>query len=323
MIVGFPYQTPEIIEEELSGLLALKPTLTQFLIYGPCPGTPFYEKVVRDGLLNPDVAADPELFYHRGTGFHSLVQHPTMTTAQIEAEQVRCFREDFRRLGPAIYRSIERWFLGYLKLRDSSSAVLKAKAERFAREIRKTYPVFLAGRIFGPTAEVRRWISDLAERIYAVLGRPRIHERLLSFAAAGAAAWTGLTLKLNWFQHPSLVRHTFRMPGEGLAKAWRRLDTRADEHHVRVERRAPSTVWIRIEGKLAPAGAGKLVAGLRDALHRKRERVVLDLAHLAQLEVEAERRLAEGLRAYRDRIRVVLPRMAEFATLAALFSLYR
>ncbi len=43
MIVGFPYQTPEIIEEELSGLLALRPVLTQFLIYGPCPGTPFYD----------------------------------------------------------------------------------------------------------------------------------------------------------------------------------------------------------------------------------------------------------------------------------------
>ena len=51
MIVGFPYQTPEIIEEELSGLLALRPGFTQFLIYGPVPGTPFHERPVNTCLI--------------------------------------------------------------------------------------------------------------------------------------------------------------------------------------------------------------------------------------------------------------------------------
>ena len=54
MIVGFPYQTPAIIEDELRGLLDLEPVFAQFLIYGPCPGTPFYEQVVREGTLAPE-----------------------------------------------------------------------------------------------------------------------------------------------------------------------------------------------------------------------------------------------------------------------------
>ena len=211
MIVGFPYQTPEIIEEELSGLLALRPVLSQFLIYGPCPGTPFYDQVVREGKLLPEVAEDPELFYRRGSGFYAMVSHPSMTPDQIEAAQQRCFEEDFRRLGPVLHRSLERWLEGYLKLRESPSAFLRAKAERFAADLRTAYPLFLAGRLFGPTAQVRRWIGQLQRRLHAALGEPTWKERLQSVGALGLACWTGITLRLGLFQHPRLVRRTFRV----------------------------------------------------------------------------------------------------------------
>jgi hypothetical protein len=213
MIVGFPYQTPEIIDEELSGLLALRPVLSQFLIYGPCPGTPFYDQVVREGKLLPEVAEDPELFYRRGSGFYAMVSHPSMTPDQIEAAQQRCFEEDFRRLGPVLHRSVERWLEGYLKLRESPSAFLRAKAERIAADLRRAYPLFLAGKLFGPTAQVRRWIGRLQERLHVALGSPTWKERLQSVGAVGLACWTGLTLRLRLFQHPPLVRHTFRMSG--------------------------------------------------------------------------------------------------------------
>jgi hypothetical protein len=213
MIVGLPYQTPEIIDEELSGLLSLQPVLSQFLIYGPCPGTPFYDQVVREGKLLPEVAEDPELFYRRGSGFYAMVRHPSMTPDQIEAAQQRCFEEDFRRLGPVLHRSVERWLEGYLKLRESPSAFLRAKAERIAADLRKAYPLFLAGRLFGPTAQVRRWIGRLQKRLQVALGSPTWKERLQSAGAVGLACWTGLTLRLGLFQHPPLVRHTFRMSG--------------------------------------------------------------------------------------------------------------
>jgi len=213
MIVGFPYQTPEIIEEELSGLLALRPVLSQFLIYGPCPGTPFYDQVVREGTLRPEVAEDRELFYRRGSGFYAMVSHPSMTPDQIEAAQQRCFQEDFRRLGPVLHRSVERWLEGYLKLRESPSAFLRAKAERIAADLRNAYPLFLVGRLFGPTAQVRRWIGRLQERLHVALGSPTWKDRLQSIGAVGLACWTGLTLRLGLFQHPLLVRHAFRMSG--------------------------------------------------------------------------------------------------------------
>ncbi len=323
MIVGFPYQTPEIIEQELADLLALRPVLAQFLIYGPCPGTPFYDLVVREGKLLPELAGDPELFYRQGTGFHAMVSHPSMTSDQIEAAQEFCYREDFRRLGPVLHRSVERWLEGYLKLRESRSAFLRAKAELIAADLRKAYPLFLVGRLFGPTAQVRRWIGGLQQRIHVALGSPTWKERLQSVAAVGLALWTGLTLRLGLFQHPPLVRHTFRMSDARPGRAWRRL-RRGDPagHSIQVERRPASTVWVLLEGRLTAVAAGRFVADLQAALARRKDRVVLDLARLARLEDGAVGELVAGLAGYRDRIRIILPRMGEFAALAAIFPLY-
>ncbi len=322
MIVGLPYQTPAIIDEELSGLLALKPALSQFLIYGPTPGTPFFERVMSEGLMHRELADDRELYYRNCTGFSAMVTHPTMTPGEIQAAQARCFREDFHRLGPSIFRSIESWLLGYLKLKDSPSPLLRGKAARFATEIRRTYPIFLAGRALGPGAGARKWIADLQARIHRTLGPPTWTERLQSVAAVGMAAWTGLTLKLGLFQHPPTMRHTFRMPEESRpARAWDRL--RAATHGVDVELRPESTVWVQVKGRLAAAGAERLAADLRDALKRTEDRLILDLRRLLHVEPGAAERIAEGLKAHRERVRIALPPTGEVAALATLFALYR
>lgn len=323
MIVGFPYQTPAIIEEELTGLLALRPVLTQFLIYGPCPGTPFYEQVIREGSLLPEVR-DPEQFYLRGTGFYAMVHHPTMTSEEIETAQAHCFKEDFRRLGPVLYRSVERWLDGYLKLHDSPNAFLRRQAGRIEGDLRNAYPIFLAGRLLGPTAEVRHWIGKLQKQLHAVLGKPTWKEHLQSVGAVVLAVWTGLTLKLGLFQHPPLVRHTFRMPHAATGRAWRKFGCEDPAGlSIRVEHRPASTVWVHLKGRLNSAAAHQFAADLRAALARKDDRVVLNMANLADLEDDAASTLSTGLETYRDRIRIILPVIGEFATLAAMFPLYR
>lgn len=213
MIVGFPYQTPEIIQEELDGLLALKPAFSQFLIYGPVPGTPFFDRVKKEGLFHKEIEEDPKTHYWRkGTGFYSLVKHETMSARQIEDLQASCFKQDFERLGPSIYRTVEVALNGYLKWKDSPIPIMRKKAAMFAGFIRAAYPAFLPGRVFGPSRESRRALGELEKRIYDVLGKPNLKERVLALGAVPAAAWTALTLKLNLFQHPKLIRREFRMP---------------------------------------------------------------------------------------------------------------
>ena len=152
--------------------MRLKPSLAQFLIYGPVPGTPFYERIIKDNLLQDVYTSDQDLFYRRADGFRTMIKHPTLSPKEIEDIQRWCFEQDFQRLGPSIYRVLETRFLGYLKLKNSPNPRLRQKADYFANELKYAYPVFLAGRLLGPNPSIRRWIGELQRRIHLELGRP-------------------------------------------------------------------------------------------------------------------------------------------------------
>ncbi|NLO91228.1 MAG: hypothetical protein GX410_04465 [Elusimicrobia bacterium] len=209
MILGFDYQNPEIIRQEFEGLMALRPSFTQFLIYGYTYGTPLADRVRKEGLLREEFAANPELTYKSSTGFASMIKHPTMSRAEVERLQEWCFDEDYQRLGPSIYRTIEAWYKGYMKHRGSSNPMLRVKAEQWAKELRKCYPVFLAGRLFGPNRNISAYIQELEYNIYKEIGAPTASERALSVAALAAAGWTKLKLSAGLFQHPRLQRNLY------------------------------------------------------------------------------------------------------------------
>jgi radical SAM superfamily enzyme YgiQ (UPF0313 family) len=332
MIVGFDYQSPEVVAQELEGLMKLKPALAQFLIYGPVPGTPFYERVIKENRLHEVYTDDRDLFYRRGDGFSTMIKHPTLSPEAIEGLQRECFDTDFQRLGPSIFRVLEARLLGYQKLRTSSNPLLREKAEYYAQELRAAYPVFLAGRWLGPNRAVRRWIRDLEQSIHAELGHPTLTQRCLSTVAVGAALWTGLTLKLDLFQHPRLLRTTYRMPG----KRWKSFElweefqrkVSAPELTIQVElQHSRKQVWMRLEGALSAADAHGLAQRIRDSLARSKSRLVLDLKRLHWDKVEDLEPLRAKLELYRSRIRLVLPKLSaahpELILLASMFHHYK
>lgn len=332
MIVGFDYQDRDVVARELAGLMELKPALSQFLIYGPVPGTPFYERVIRDNLLQDVYAKDPELFYRRADGFSTMIKHPTLSPEDIEGIQRWCFEEDFQRLGPSIFRVLEARLLGYQRLRNSPNPFLRQKAEYYARELRVAYPVFLAGRMLGPNRAVRRWIGDLERRIHAELGPPAGVERLRSALAVGAALWTGLTLKLNLFQDPKLVRTSYRVPGKrwGAFELWEDIQRKLAIPGLSLQvelQHAKQQVWMRLEGALSAAAAERLGQRIRDSLMHSKSRLVLDLKRLQGDSAGDLRPLIENLAAYRSRIRLILPKLSgshpELLLLASVFQHYR
>jgi haloalkane dehalogenase len=331
MILGFDYQNPEVVAQELDGLMKLKPALAQFLIYGPVPGTPFYERAIKENLLQEVYTKDKGLFYRRGDGFATMIKHPTLSPAQIEDLQRWCFKEDFQRLGPSIFRTLEARLLGCRKLMNSPNPRLREKAEFYAKELRAAYPAFLAGRLLGPNSAVRRRIGRLEMRVHSVLGPPTLRERLRSLMAVGAALWTGLTLKLDLFQHPKLTRTMYRMPaprwaGADLWEEFRRKTTIPDLS-IQVElQHAKQQVWLRLEGRLSRTEAEGLGQRIRDSLARSKSRLVLDLKKLQWDKVDDLRPLREKLAAHRSRIHLILPKLAaahpEVILLASMFRHY-
>lgn len=332
MIVGFEYQTPEIIGEELAGLLALKPALGQYLIYGPVPGTPFYERITKAGLLREKYTDDRQLYYRSTDGFSSLVKHPSLTGEEVEAQQRRCFDEDFQKLGPSIFRVLETRLLGLQKLKNSPNPLLRQKAAHFAKDLREAYPVFLAGKLLGPNPTIRRWIADLEQRLHAELGQPKFAERAKSVAALGAALWTGVTLKFDYFQHPELRRNAYRLPEtqSEAAQLWERFRRQVPQPGLSVQvelQPAQQQVLMRLEGTLSANEAAGLAQRLRHSLENCKNHLVLDLQKIHWETPEGLRALADQLSAYRSRIRLVLPKLSaahpELLLLASIFQHYR
>jgi radical SAM superfamily enzyme YgiQ (UPF0313 family) len=334
MIVGFDYQSPEVISQELDGLMDLRPELAQFLIYSPPPGTPFYDRVMSQGLMRRKYVEDADKRWHDGCGFKSMVNHPTMSSSEIEDMQRWCFEQDFQRLGPSIYRFIETWFMRYKKWSGSSSSYVRKKAAIQAKDIKKAYLMFLAGRLLGPNKYVRSRIRELEYKVRAELGNPTLAERLMSLIALGPAAWTALKLRLDIFQHPRLGRVSFRMPEEGLGlwatNIWESLrdEITSPNFSVQVElQHAKRQVWVRLNGVLDNLRAERLAHRIEEYLEKDRGRIILDLEKVRDFEGKSLDALANNLRAYRHRIRIRLPRnylghAAQFLVLAQIFKLY-
>jgi len=331
MILGFDYQNKAVVAEELDGLMKLKPSLAQFLIYGPVPGTPFHERVIRDNLLHEKYTTDKDLFYRRADGFTTMMKHPTMSPKEIEDLQRWCFDQDFQRLGPSIIRAMEARFVGYRKLKDSPNPLLRAKANYYAREMRAAYPVFLAGRLFGPNPTVRQWIGQLEKDIHAELGAPTLKERAMAITALGAAAWTKFTLEFNLFQHPGRIRKEYRQPERRSAhQLWEEFQRKVTfpQLSIKVELQlARKQVWMKLEGALSSSESDSLGQKIRDSLARTKSHLVLDLQHLQWDKIDSLKPLRDRLMVYRSRIRLVLPKDSdshpEHALLSDLFQAYQ
>lgn len=312
MVIGFDYQDQAVVREELNGLMELKPTLGQFLIYGPTPGTPFYERIMKENRLREDLVSHPEKYYRIADGFSAMVKHPTLAPAAIEEMQRWCFEEDFQRLGPSIYRALETWFLGYKKHKDSAAGFLRKKSERFAFEIRKAYPIFLAGALLAPNRKIRAWIKELEQEIHGELGFPTFKEKILSLLSFGFALWTWFTLRFNLFQHPALVKRHFRFPDQGLLshhwwKSFKKDDATANLS-VKVERKPHrNLIWVRLEGVMDSFNAEELCVRIRHSLCKEKEKLVLDLKKIRSFEGNCVQVLQDRLKKYRTRIYLVNP----------------
>ncbi|MCH7595427.1 MAG: hypothetical protein IID35_02620 [Planctomycetes bacterium] len=214
MIVGFDYQTPEIIREELDYLLAQKPTLAQFLIYGPTPGTPFYDRIISEGRLRPDFARDRLQYFKHCTGFDAMVTHPTLSSDELRRQQRLCFKEDFERLGPSLVRSLECALNGHQRWRHSTDPRLRKKAAVFLQDFVKGLPVLPVAALLGPSREARRIARHLLRRGIREVSVPWVRTAVKTVLAFPAALWTALSLKLQIFQHPPLRRTNYT--GDGL-----------------------------------------------------------------------------------------------------------
>lgn len=312
MIVGFDYQTPEIIQEELEYLLAQEPTLSQFLIYGPSPGTPFYKRVMEENRLRQVFVDDREKFFHESTGFTTMIEHPTISAEELQDQQQHCFQEDFKRLGPSTVRSLECYLNGFERWRDNADPQLSGKSRMFWNDFKYGIPVIIVAGLLGPSRMARQRAWKLMGRAFRHAPGAVAKKSLLAPLAVVAALWTGLSLKMGLFQHPKLRRHYY--PNKGLEAAkdfrWYGKSARAWlEMHLETIRHKeflPSFNVVQLKGSLDRTTVKGLFRQLKKDHLLSLQNFVLDLRNVEIRDSKAFEKFLTNFRKENDRIRIMV-----------------
>ena len=206
MIIGFDYQTPEIIRQEFEELLALKPTMCQFLIYGPAPGTPLHARMQAEGRLRPEIFGD----YRQADGFTLGFEHPHIGVEEMSRIQRELYREEFARLGPSVFRVAETWLNGHVTLRDHPAPRARAKAVQYGVGSHRSMSIVPASKAW-LSAPIRRDLDRFQARLHRETGPMTVKERLIARAVPALMRYTDLALRYDLGQQPTFTRRTFRM----------------------------------------------------------------------------------------------------------------
>lgn len=98
-IIGVPDHTPDKVLEEIDNALSYGTDLHQFMLYTPLPSTPLWKKTEAEGCILPGIPWEDQHGQYRFNW-----KHPNITPEESEKLIQLAFDEDYRRLGPSIFR---------------------------------------------------------------------------------------------------------------------------------------------------------------------------------------------------------------------------
>lgn len=163
MILGIDQHFPENIWEDIDSFISLKPSLSQFLIYSPCPTTPLWKRLEGEGRLIKDYPLE------KRDGFHLLFRHENFSADEIERIQEKAFQKEFHELGPSVMRYVEKALNGYRHFAGSDKPIHIARSKVFRTLIARALPLFGTVIRNGPSQQVKDWARDLKKEVLSVL----------------------------------------------------------------------------------------------------------------------------------------------------------
>lgn len=158
MILGYDWHDADEIEKDFEYLLALKPTLSQFMLYSPCPGTPLHKKLSAENRLI-------DISYHQHDGFHMMFKHPHFSKNELEKILLRLFQREYEELGPCIFRYLEIQLNGYEALKNKRNPLFRRRALAHQRFCLRLYPLLRIGISNAPSHKVKEYLQSLREHI--------------------------------------------------------------------------------------------------------------------------------------------------------------
>lgn len=205
MMVGFDYQTKDIIIEELKELVSCFPTATQIILVTPCVGTPLWGSLNSQDRLIKQMKED----YKFHDGFNLLFKHPNISSKEMEDLQRELYNKEYQLLGPSLFRVLYTQYQGYKNLKESENIIFKKRAESFLNNLKKANILYKIGIKFSPNSAIKKELIKQNTEIASDIGDLRLIMKLLRYLLVPFIWWTRMRFKYNLFMQPKFIKKVY------------------------------------------------------------------------------------------------------------------
>ncbi|UCD85495.1 MAG: radical SAM protein, partial [Deltaproteobacteria bacterium] len=167
MILGFDFHTRENIEEDIDYFVGLKPTFYQVAPLTPCPGTPFYGRMVEEERIYEDYGWDDyhiwkdDVFKIKNFERGEIRKYYDLTHEKLAEEN-----------GPPILQMLEGSLEAYEIMKDSSDEFLQFQAQESKRLAHGLQTVLKPIKTMAPSKRVRQRAEGLEKKYRELIGKP-------------------------------------------------------------------------------------------------------------------------------------------------------
>ncbi len=167
MMVGWDFQTPENLQEDLDYLISCQPTQSQFSRLIPYPGTRLWQELKKEGRLDLSV---PWKDYHNYGG---PFRHKHLSADQIIRFIEQGHVKVYEALGPSLLRMFQTYLKGYEHcLASKREELRRQRSEHFRERLLAAHPIFKVCERFAPNERVRGMAEDADSRLADCIGPP-------------------------------------------------------------------------------------------------------------------------------------------------------
>jgi radical SAM superfamily enzyme YgiQ (UPF0313 family) len=205
MILGMDHHTPDVVRQEFDELMALRPAMSQYMLYNLDYKTPLYHRMKAEGRVRDEVFDDRS----RWDGTSLMFQHPAFTAEELPALQRELYHQEYQRLGPSVFRMTENFLEGWTSLRDHPLPRVRAKASKYRHDAHRNMAI-LPASIGHALPHQRPWLRDLYARLARETGPLSGKDRLLAQAVRPMIRLTQLRQRTGLWQQPKTTRGAWR-----------------------------------------------------------------------------------------------------------------
>jgi radical SAM superfamily enzyme YgiQ (UPF0313 family) len=214
MVLGWDFHTRENIEKDIDFFVDLGPSAYQITFLGACPGTELYDRMKKQGRINPAFAYKD---------MQQCNDAPSFIPKNFELGELKKYfdlahEKLFEVNGPGIFRHFQLNLNGYETCSQSHRPLLRGpKAELYAERCQRSYPLLKACEQYAPNEGVREKVRAADEKYRRLFGEPTDEQKMYSAAFCNIVGQRTEELKKPQPNEPfdPPVRRTYYDPERG------------------------------------------------------------------------------------------------------------